>query len=1236
MGSVMVDITAGAALNAEPKKLHPFFTAPRTAHHDAKPRSSTAAASESADIPSITGQQDQDSGDINEPETNAPETNAPKRKRRKAADEADEDWEDTKKPRRGRKKAAVQGATIMNLFSKINGEALETGASDQSSAATEDIVSREDEHAKAIMPQRQFPAAKHHDKINSEDVKIEETSKDVVKDSPPRKMLQLNRKAGTIGSPPKPKEPKPLKQPEQASDALEEKKRSIPKVKNGPIGIVKINYGTDIASKTRLGSMIDHILGGSVTPNTKRKTRTRNLRDSKLSQEAGDKMIEEVPQKDTHPFFAGKAKTVPATASTSTVDSTTEQAVKIKSGPASTRPRIFSSTPCSPRKNRAAAANLPLPQFGIRSLGLKTPGAQLPAWPPKDMMHIRGDVDTVLPLRVPDSQPTARKSKGNTTHIIPQELVLSYFASRLQITETVEAVRNIDTETFLPPPPELRLPQKHFESGLKLEQRVLGEVRNAKHPALAPLRISLVSSLSAFDKYQCESISWTQKYTPKSAVEVLQLGKDSFLLRDWLQALKVQSVDTGEAKPKPANPPKKKRKKNKLDDFIVDSDEEADAMDEISDAEEDWSPDRRGVKRTVIRTGDLLARDARTSTRLTNTVVISGPHGCGKTSAVYAVAKELDFEVFEINPGSRRSGKDILEKIGDMTRNHLVQHHQSDAPVAAIDEEEVAEDIKSGKQATMNSFFKLKAASQPRKPGRPKKQAEEVSGPIKSEPKKLPAKNQKQSLILLDEVDILYEEDKQFWATVINLIAQSKRPFIMTCNDENLVPLQALSLHGIFRFSAPPADLAVDRLLIIAACEGHALRRSAVEALYQARQQDLRACLTDLNYWCQIAVGDQRGGLDWFYPRWPKGCDVDEDGNVVRVISQDTYIEGMGWLAHDVIAQEADEARSEEELLQEARYFWHMDMGNWHDSLDLASWAANLDVNAPDRLTTLDRYDDFAEAMSIADLSSAMAFETSTQESIDCTLPVITEKARDDYTLGRQLLDAPVVSNYDPLATALPVALKCLARKHLQASSPEPSSLKLNAVDEASVITKIQQRGVFSSEAASLTRDDFGIAFDVLAASERTQSAATSNLDPSIFDGTMCNIALDVAPYIRSIVTFEKDLQKQRQKLSSLMSQGGTKRMRNTRASHAALEGGSRSTTRRTKWFNSTLNDVLVMRTAGEGWADAVKVDRLDSETGSGGSASSVSQTTKGRARRVITDECDDEIIGSSSDTDMD
>ncbi|KAF3770577.1 P-loop containing nucleoside triphosphate hydrolase protein [Cryphonectria parasitica EP155] len=1129
---------AGSNFPAEPKKLHPFFTAPKPLESDprvSKPVETNTLSEDRSEAFEVQ----ETGGDIEEQENNMPG-----RKRRKAAEEADEDWGGTKKLRRSTKKEALPSASIMNHFSKINSQSVKT----------------------------------------TSDAPEQQTGQ---KGTPLKKILQLNRKTGTIGSPPQAKGSRLSKQSARDENVTEDQKTTYTSKRNRRMTrIATITYGIDGASRKRIGDKIDTILSSPVDPSLHPKTNMRKQ------------------PRGSHPFFRGKPKKTSASSPTATATSKATEATKTKPAALSSRPKIFSSTPCSPRKTRVAPSSMPLPQFGMKSLGLKTPGARLPVWPPKDMVHIRGEDDAFSLPHISENSVSARKCKGKIIHISPEEMILNDLAARLEIPGVLDDLRAVDDDTFQPPPPGLRLPQKYFESGSKLEKRILREVRHAQHPALAQLRVSLVTSLAAFDRFTCESACWAQKYTPKSAAEVLQYGKEAFLLRDWLEALKVQSVDTGDLKAKPVKstkPPRKRRKKNKLDSFIVNSDEEADTMDEVSDSGEDWSPDRRCAKKTVIRAGDALTRDPKDSRRLTNAVVISGPHGCGKTSAVYAIAKELGFEVFEINAGSRRSGKDVLEKIGDMTRNHLVQHHQTDASSLSVNEEAVAEDIKSGKQATMNSFFKAKTTPLPAKPKKVVKQ--ELSTLPKADPKKTSPKHQKQSLILLDEVDILYEEDKNFWSTVMTLIAQSRRPFIMTCSDENLVPLQALKLHGIFRFSTPPVDLVVDRMLLIAACEGHALRRNAVEALYEAREQDLRACLMDLNYWCQFAVGDRRGGIAWFYPRWPKGCDIDEQGNIVRVISQDAYVEGLGWLAHDVLALETDTAKCEEELLHEARDCWQMDIGNWHESLDLTSWAAQQDSASPqDRLAALKSYEGFTDAMSVADLSSSLAFATSFEEAIDWTLPEITDRTRNDYILGRQLLDASAASTHDPLATSLPINLRCLARKNLRVSVPGSPSPLLEPLDETRVLTKIRQRPTAACVPAALTRDDFSDAFDTLATSDKSSTSST-NLDFSVFDGTLANVAIDVAPYVRSIVSFERELQAQRHKLSNLLSQGGTKR-RKTRASHAALEGGSRTTTRRDKWFDADLNGVLVMRTAGEGDVSSQTVlagSRDDEATSSSG-----------------------------------
>ena len=233
-------------------------------------------------------------------------------------------------------------------------------------------------------------------------------------------------------------------------------------------------------------------------------------------------------------------------------------------------------------------------------------------------------------------------------------------------------------------------------------------------------------------------------------------------------------------------------------------------MDEISDSEDDdWLNTASRTKKSIVRAGDKLygTNVFLTPAKKTNAIVISGPTGCGKTAAVYASAKELGYAVFEVNAGIRRSGKDVLDQVGDMSRNHLVHHGQS----------KIAPERD-------NPFAKAKAAAM-----------KEVAA-LEEEAEL----RQKQSLILFEEVDILFEEDKTFWTTVVNLMAKSKRPIVFTCNDEAMIPWDDLSLHAVLRFSTPPRELMVDLLMLIAANEGHLLQRTAVDSLVTARKDDLR------------------------------------------------------------------------------------------------------------------------------------------------------------------------------------------------------------------------------------------------------------------------------------------------------------------------------------------------------------------------------------------------------------
>ncbi|KAK0388358.1 hypothetical protein NLU13_4603 [Sarocladium strictum] len=1028
-------------------------------------------------------------------------------------------------------------------------------------------------------------SSEHNDTIQM--VPVNEPLASVPDDQKPRKVLKFNMSTGTLGSPPKPKQKQKLSR------------------------IVCIKYGSDNSdTKIRISTLISQILDGTlqlpVTPAKKRPKRSRAKRVDEFESQI-------TPATPAHPFFSGKPKSQPTTAKP-------QEATRPSSKPRNT---VFLTTPVSPRKPRAPFDASKVAHFGSQRSGVtKVPGAMHAMWPPQGMSHVRGDEYYLTCSSALETAPS-RKSKGQVVTVSHDEAVLSGVLNKLDLPR-VRSELNIEENFPNSPAEQLRLPKRHFESGRKLRMRIDEQLRSTRslrhvrcvdglpeestaicHPAIASLYKSLETRLSAYDRSTCENAAWTQKYAPASAAEVLQPSCEGPLLKEWLEALKVQSVDTGSSNPeaksssKPEKPPKR-RKKNKLDGFIVDSDDDADELNCIPDEDdEDSSAETLPTIRTVIRN---RAKDSKVSGRLKNAVLISGPHGCGKTAAVYAVAKELDYEIFEINSSSRRSGKDLMEKVGDMTRNHLVQQHRAEKAAPGDGDGETTNEVRSGKQGMMTSFFKPKPGTSDK--GTKSKKAADKPADLKSSPPKA----QKQSLILVEEVDVLYKEDTQFWAALMGMISQSRRPFILTCNDESLVPTQSLALHGIFRFAPPPTDLAVDLCLLVAANEGHALQRDAVEAAYTSRGKDLRATLLDLNYWCQLGVGDRRGGFDWFLLRWPRGCDVDANGDTVRVVSEDTYTKGMGWIGRDAVIADNDSLDTDEEVMQQLWNLWQVPVGDWQESLDLHSWAGDISASSQDpsnKLDILEAYDDFCEAMSISDLCSDGQFGSPYQQKIDATLPGLPNKMRDDFIIGRQLLEADPVSPSTCSSVVMSQCLASLARRSLldrtENACVSGAAAILNPLTESSAVSTLNAS--FESKPRPLTRYDLSLAFDPLAISDR---ALINSLDPSVFDRTLRLIVLDVAPWVRGIMAYDNRLMQERSKLSSLLSEGGNgkgrKRMRTTRAALSALEGGERKLTRGEKWFKG-VGTGLVMRTGGEGWAEVASADLESQAELVGGSA---------------------------------
>jgi hypothetical protein len=111
-----------------------------------------------------------------------------------------------------------------------------------------------------------------------------------------------------------------------------------------------------------------------------------------------------------------------------------------------------------------------------------------------------------------------------------------------------------------------------------------------------------------------------------------------------------------------------------------------------------------------------------------------------------------------------------------------------------------------------------------------------------------------------------------------------------------------------------------------------------------------------------------------------------------------------------------------------------------------------------------------------------------------------------------------------------------------------------------------------------LTRANFSRALDVLA----EDGGASENCLLSSFDRAFYIITLDLAPYIRAMA--RHDLGVERDQASLMVS--NQKRVRLSRVSRSAAEGGRREEKRSEKKFGREVNLELIMETGGELWEE--------------------------------------------------
>lgn len=297
---------------------------------------------------------------------------------------------------------------------------------------------------------------------------------------------------------------------------------------------------------------------------------------------------------------------------------------------------------------------------------------------------------------------------------------------------------------------------------------------------------------------------WTELYRPMCAADVCGNRQDVARLATWLQRMK-SNMMTAKQKPKA-------RKFKDESDSDYESDDFADFASNGSYAQ-------------------LSAKDQsdlwETSTEF-NVVLLSGPAGCGKSAAIHAASQECGYSIIEMNASEKRTGKAVQAKCGEATKSHGLQKWQG----LTAQEIRPAQnpEAKSSKRKKAGSKLTLKKKA---KTGDASSWSASSDGSAEA------------SLIVFEEVDVLFDDDQGFFAALSTLESTTKRPIVMTSASTSIegLPERLPTLNSTFE--APSVKEIRDLLRCICLTEGVDLGLNEAENLVQRFRCDMRALLMD-------------------------------------------------------------------------------------------------------------------------------------------------------------------------------------------------------------------------------------------------------------------------------------------------------------------------------------------------------------------------------------------------------
>lgn len=184
-----------------------------------------------------------------------------------------------------------------------------------------------------------------------------------------------------------------------------------------------------------------------------------------------------------------------------------------------------------------------------------------------------------------------------------------------------------------------------------------------------------------------------------------------------------------------------------------------------------------------------------------NYIVLCGAQSTGKSSSVYALANDLNYKVIEINAGSKRTGKKLLQDLQEATQSHRIN-----------------------KNKLFSSNEEQKSCSQDTNVA-------------------------EKTLILIEDADIVFEDiDDGFVNSLQQLINISKRPVIMTSNSRNCPHLLKYIQNNSIDYVNNNLRIITEYLRIMCLVENFNIETNHISNLLTINNYDLRKTIMELEF----------------------------------------------------------------------------------------------------------------------------------------------------------------------------------------------------------------------------------------------------------------------------------------------------------------------------------------------------------------------------------------------------